>query len=137
MLLRIPPHHNQGLSSQPRQFKAKLWLCLMPLLSLWLFCGYKQIQSYFVQPEAILVLGGEEERELFAAKFAQNHPQLDIWISSGSPEWYTNRVFTKAGIKKDRLHIDRQATDTVTNFTTLVDKLQAEGIDGPSIFNYF
>lgn len=130
MLLRIPPYNNQGLSSQPRQFKVKLWLCLMPLLSLWLLCGYKQIQSYFIQPEAILVLGGEEERELFAAKFAQKHPQLDIWISSGSPEWYTNRVFTKAGIKKERLHIDRQATDTVTNFTTLVDKMQAEGIDG-------
>jgi uncharacterized SAM-binding protein YcdF (DUF218 family) len=27
------------------------------------------------------------------------------------------------------LHIDRQAVDTVTNFTSLVDKLQAQGID--------
>ena len=130
MLLRISASKQQGLSSKPRQSKVRLLLCLMPFLSLWLISGYQQIQSYFIQPEAILVLGGEEERELFAAKFAQQHPKLDIWVSSGSPEWYTNRVFTKAGIKKDRLHIDRQATDTVTNFTTLVDKLQAQGIDG-------
>lgn len=94
-----------------------------------LFCGYKQIQSYWIQPDAILVLGGEEERELFAADFARKHPELDIWVSSGSPSWYTEKVFAKAGIPRHHLHLDRRATDTVTNFTTLVDELKAQGID--------
>jgi uncharacterized SAM-binding protein YcdF (DUF218 family) len=91
-------------------------------------CGYKEIESHFVQPEAIFVLGGEEERELFAAKFAQQHPELPIWVSSGAPEEYAQRVFAKAGIDENRVNLDYQAQDTVTNFTSLVNKLQAEGI---------
>jgi uncharacterized SAM-binding protein YcdF (DUF218 family) len=80
------------------------------------------------QPEAIFVLGGATKREHFAARFAQQHPKLPIWVSSGSPEAYAQRVFAKAGIKKSRVHLDYQAVDTVTNFTTLVDQFQAEGI---------
>jgi uncharacterized SAM-binding protein YcdF (DUF218 family) len=49
-------------------------------------------------------------------------------VSSGSPEAYAQRVFARAGIKKSRVHLDYQAVDTVTNFTTLVDQFQAEGI---------
>lgn len=101
----------------------------MPVLALSLVYGYKQVESYFVQPKAIFVLGGEEERELFAAKFAQKYPGIPIWVSSGSPQWYAKRVFAKAGIETQRIHLDYKAEDTVTNFTTLVDKLQSEGID--------
>jgi uncharacterized SAM-binding protein YcdF (DUF218 family) len=39
-----------------------------------------------LQPDAIFVLGGATERERFAAKFAQQHPDLPIWVSSGSPK---------------------------------------------------
>jgi uncharacterized SAM-binding protein YcdF (DUF218 family) len=38
-------------------------------------------------------------------------------------------VFAKAGIDKSRVHLDYQAVDTVTNFTSLVDKFQAQGFD--------
>jgi uncharacterized SAM-binding protein YcdF (DUF218 family) len=131
MLLRISSRKRRELFSPPRRSKAKvkLFSLLMPVLALSLIYGYKQVESYFVQPEAIFVLGGEEERELFAAKFAQKHPRLPIWVSSGSPQWYAERVFAKAGIEANRIHLDYQAEDTVTNFTTLVDRLQAEGID--------
>ena len=80
-------------------------------------------------PEALLVLGGHEERERFAAKLAQQYPQLPIWVSSGSPQHYAQRIFAKAGISRDRLHLDYRASDTVTNFTTLVDELKAQGIE--------
>lgn len=89
-------------------------------------CGKNQD----LQPDAIFVLGGATEREEFAAKFAQQHPDLPIWVSSGSPKDYARRVFAKAGIDKSRVHLDYQAVDTVTNFTSLVDKFQAEGFDG-------
>lgn len=91
--------------------------------------GFKPISNPVDSPEALLVLGGHEERERFAAKLAQEYPHLPIWISSGSPEGYAQKIFAQAGIKSDRLHFDYRASDTVTNFTTLVDELEAQGID--------
>lgn len=103
----------------------------MLVLPLLLWFSYKQLKTYFTQPEAVLVLGGSTaalEREKFAAEFARQHPNLPIWISGGSPKNYTVRVFAKAGVDPERLHMDYEAVDTVTNFTTLVDELQAQGI---------
>ncbi len=82
-----------------------------------------------LEPDAIFVLGGATERERFAAQFATQHPELPIWVSSGSPKDYARRVFAKAGVEKSRVHLDYQAVDTVTNFTSFVDKFEAEGID--------
>jgi uncharacterized SAM-binding protein YcdF (DUF218 family) len=81
------------------------------------------------RPDAIFVLGGATERERFAAKFAAQHPELPIWVSSGSPKDYAKRVFAKAGIEKSRVHLDYEAVDTVTNFTSFVDKFQSQGVD--------
>ena len=102
--------------------------CVLPLL-MWL--GYKEIKSQISQPQAVLVLGGSTknlEREKFTADFAKKHPNLPIWISGGSPPRSTQKVFARAGVDPDRLHLDYEAVDTVTNFTTLVDDLQARGI---------
>lgn len=100
----------------------------MGLLLLLLGLGYRQLESFLHKPQAVLVLGGSPDREKYAATFAQNHPDLPIWISSGSPQEYAEWVFTEAGIPQDRLHLDYQAVDTVTNFTTLVEQFKAEGI---------
>lgn len=91
--------------------------------------GFKPLPTINTTPEALLVLGGHEERERFAARLAQQYPHLPIWISSGSPPEYARRIFAKAGISSDRLHFDYRASDTVTNFTTLVDDLEQQGID--------
>lgn len=80
-------------------------------------------------PEAVLVLGGAKEREEFAAEFAKQHPDLPIWISSGSNPEFSEWVFGEAGISPNRIHRDYEAVDTVTNFTTLVDDFKAQGID--------
>lgn len=99
-------------------------LALLP--TLWV--GYRAVRNYVVSPEAILVLGGDPKREDFAAEFARHHPHLPIWISSGSNQEYTEAVFADAGIDFQRLHIDRTAKDTVTNFTTLADELRSRQI---------
>ncbi|MGQ4646943.1 ElyC/SanA/YdcF family protein [Lyngbya aestuarii] len=130
MFLRISARKRRYLFAKPKHSQVRFLPWLMPILAVSILCGYKQIKSYFVQPEAIFVLGGDEKRELFAARLAQQHPGLDIWVSSGSSEWYTQKIFAKAGIDRNRLHIDRRAIDTVTNFTTLVDDLQTRGVDG-------
>jgi uncharacterized SAM-binding protein YcdF (DUF218 family) len=93
--------------------------------------GYQEVQSLFVRPQAVLVLGGSTknlEREKFTADFAKKHPNIPVWITGGSPPSYTKAIFAKAGIDSRRLYLDYEAVDTVTNFTTLVDELQARGI---------
>ncbi|HLO84983.1 MAG TPA: YdcF family protein [Nostocaceae cyanobacterium] len=99
------------------------------LLLMW--WAYKEMQSRLTPPQAVLVLGGSTknlEREKFTADFVRQHPNIPIWISGGSPPKYTQQVFTKAGIDPKRLYLDYEAVDTVTNFTTLVDDLEARGI---------
>lgn len=130
MFLRIYTRKRRNLFIKTRHSNTRLVPWLLPLLAVSLLYGYKHVEGYFVQPEAIFVLGGAEERELFAAEFAQQYPELSIWVSSGSPEGYARRVFTKAGIAEQRVHLNYDAVDTVTNFTTLVAQLQAQGIDG-------
>ncbi|MBW4616009.1 MAG: YdcF family protein [Desmonostoc vinosum HA7617-LM4] len=100
----------------------------LPFLVWW---GYKELHNHFVQPQAMLVLGGSTkrlEREKFTAELARKHPNIPIWITGGSPQKFTKQVFAKAGVDPKRLHLDYEAVDTVTNFTTLVDDLQSRGI---------
>ncbi len=106
----------------------KLLLPISPIIAPVAWIGYREIENTWLQPQAIFVLGGEEEREIFAAKFAHTHPNLPVWISSGAPPGYTKRVFKKAGVAPENLHLDYQASDTVTNFTTMVDRFEAKGI---------
>lgn len=107
---------------------SRLMLLILPMTLLW---GYKKVQSVFVQPQAILVLGGSTkrlEREKFTANFAKQYPKLPIWISGGSPPSATKKVFIKAGIDSKRLYLDYRANNTVENFTTLVDDLHKRRI---------
>ena len=101
-------------------------LSLPIALSSWF--GYRAILAHYQTPQALLVLGGAQQREIFAADFARSHPQLHVWVSGGSNPEYSEWVFEEAGIAPERVHLDYQAVDTVTNFTTLADRLRAQGI---------
>ncbi len=90
--------------------------------------GVRHLQRIHEVPQAVLVLGGAPEREHFAAEFARQHPNLPIWVSSGTNPEYAEWVFAEAGIAEERVHLDYRAVDTVTNFTTLADQLQAQGV---------
>ena len=79
-------------------------------------------------PNAILVLGGDNTREAAAAEFANQHPTLEIWVSSGLLPPQANEIFLSEGISLSRVHLDYRATDTVTNFTALVTILQAKEV---------
>lgn len=133
MFFKFQPREELDLTLvNPLSRRRKLLLLSVVVTSLCV--GFKPIERSAINtitdsPEALLVLGGHEERERFAANLAQKHPQLPIWISSGSPRHYAQAIFAQAGINNDRLHFDYQAKDTVTNFTTLVDELKTQGID--------
>ncbi|PSB10829.1 YdcF family protein [Pleurocapsa sp. CCALA 161] len=129
MLFRFSPKTEPNLTNLNRASNFK-YLFSLSVVATSLCVGFKPAHLKITSsPEALLVLGGHEERERYAAQLAQQHPDLPIWISSGSPQAYAQEIFQNAGIKSDRLHFDYRASDTVTNFTTLVDELKTQGID--------
>lgn len=75
-------------------------------------------------PQAVLVLGGDPKREEAAAQLARFDPALEVWVSTGIPYEQSQQIFQSAGLSSSRVHWDYRATDTVTNFTTLVAALQ-------------
>lgn len=79
-------------------------------------------------PQIALVLGGRAERERFAAHLARQQPMLDVWISTGRPRCTLEEIFKLEDVSLSRLHTDYQATDTVTNFTTMVSKLKVQDV---------
>jgi len=131
MFLRFTPQPEPDLVNFNRASKFK-YLFLLSMVATSLCVGFKpatKVPTAISEPEALLVLGGHEERERYAAQLAQQHPELPIWVSSGSPQAYAQKIFANAGIDSDRLNFDYAASDTLTNFTTLVDELEAKGID--------
>ena len=99
-----------------RLISCALILLLLSIIPARLAIAYYQTPL----PQAILTLGGPPDREEFTAQFAQTYPSLEIWVSSGIPPEQSRAIFRAAGIPDSRVHIDRRAVDTVTNFTSLV-----------------
>ncbi|MEO0536524.1 MAG: YdcF family protein [Cyanobacteria bacterium P01_A01_bin.123] len=80
------------------------------------------------EPQAILILDGPDYRVRQAAKFAQQYPDLPIWVSGNcSQRSGVRKAFATAQVST-RVRYDVQATDTVTHFTTLADDFTAQEI---------
>jgi uncharacterized SAM-binding protein YcdF (DUF218 family) len=101
--------------------------CLLVLLSI-IPIRLALTQQQVPFPQAILTLGGGQEREQFAALFAQNHPSLEVWVSSGMRPDRSRALFQVAGISEERVHLDCRAVDTVTNFTSLVADFKQKNV---------
>ena len=80
------------------------------------------------QPEGILVLGGARAREFRAARLSRSYPDMDVWVSSGSLPHDSKRIFRHMRADTGQLQWDFQATDTVSNFTTMLPRLKAANI---------
>lgn len=106
-----------------------LFSCAFLLLLLSIIPLRLAIASYQVpHPQAILTLGGGSEREIFTAQFAHYYPSLEIWVSSGILHEEARTIFRAYGIPESKVHLDRRAVDTVTNFTSLVADFKHQGI---------
>jgi uncharacterized SAM-binding protein YcdF (DUF218 family) len=98
-----------------------VWLSLIPLRIL-------IASQQAPEPEAILVLGGDAHREEIGAQLAQHYPDMDVWVSTGEVPKVAYAIFRSAGVTDERVHLDYRASDTVTNFTTLVPDFKQQGI---------
>ena len=74
-------------------------------------------------PQMILVLGGDVERERVAAERARRDG-LPVLVSGGSNPEYAHWLFGRQGLDERRVQLDYRATDTLTNFTSIVDELR-------------
>jgi uncharacterized SAM-binding protein YcdF (DUF218 family) len=74
-------------------------------------------------PQMILVLGGDVERERVAADLAARDG-LPVLVSGGSNPEYAHWLFGRQGLDHGRVQLDYRATDTLTNFTSIVDELK-------------
>ena len=74
-------------------------------------------------PQLILVLGGDVERERVAAELARREG-LPVVGSGGSNPEYAHWLFDHQGLDAGRVQLDYRATDTLTNFTSVVDELK-------------
>lgn len=127
----FPGKHLHFTLPRRHRFSRRRWLCTCLAVACCSTVGWltlRSLQRAGEVPQAVLVLGGAPEREHFAAEFARQYPNLPIWVSSGTNPEYAEWVFAEAGIAVERLHLDYRAVDTVTNFTTLADQLQAQGV---------
>ena len=71
----------------------------------------------------ILVLGGDVERERVAGELARRDG-LPVLVSGGSNPEYAHWLFGRQGLDAGRVQLDYRATDTLTNFTSIVDELK-------------
>lgn len=113
-------------SPPPRPRRRSAWR-LLPLAAaatalLWLSRGWWWPEP--PPPQMILVLGGDVDREKVAARLAR-HDGLPVVVSGGTNPEYARWLFQeREGLPPSRLRLDYRATDTLTNFTSLVDDLR-------------
>jgi len=74
-------------------------------------------------PQMILVLGGDVERERVAGELARRDG-LPVLVSGGSNPEYAHWLFGRQGLDQARVRLDYRATDTLSNFTSVVDELK-------------
>ena len=79
------------------------------------------------QPQRILVLGGDADRERMGLNLARRM-KLPLVVSGGTNPEYAQWLMRDAGLEPDRVRLDYRAKDTLGNFTSLVDELQRDGV---------
>ena len=109
-----------------RSFGFKCGLGLF-ILMLFVLFPLRRWMTYgrYPDPQAIVVLGGDFQRTRQAARLAQRYPQLPVVISD-LPRFQRihQQILDSAHIDPQRIIYDTCATDTLTNFTCLVDRPQ-------------
>ena len=101
-------------------------------LTVWLFgpgpmAPYRRALLNRRVPELVLVLGGDVDRERMGARLARQL-ELPLLVSGGSNREYATWLLQEERLNPERVILDYRARDTLSNFTSLVDELQSEGI---------
>ena len=83
----------QASRKPPRRRLRKRTLGVMVVLVVGGWTLARHIRTWFTPAQAIVVLGGSLDRESFAAQLATQHPEMPLWVSSGSNPEYAERIY--------------------------------------------
>jgi uncharacterized SAM-binding protein YcdF (DUF218 family) len=122
----VTPSRSPRPARKPRRRRrarrGRWWLVLLAAAGLVL--GSRGLwQPPLPPPQLILVLGGDVDRERVAAELAQRDG-LPVLVSGGSNPEYAHWLFDNQGLDAGRVQLDYRATDTLSNFTSVVDDLK-------------
>ena len=117
----VPPRQPQRPRRRRGRRPRRLWWLLGGVGLLWLTRGLWL--PPVPPPQMILVLGGDVERERVAADLARRDG-LPVLVSGGSNPEYAHWLFGRQGLDAGRVQLDYRATDTLSNFTSVVDELK-------------
>ncbi len=128
-----PGQENRDAMSRRKRFRRVVVSLLLTVIALptvsmgWLAIRLGQAFQRYPRPQAIFVLGGHAARYSYALKMAATRPGMEIIVSSGISDGVRRRLATEAGVDPERVTLDLNAVDTLTNFTVMVDLLEARG----------
>ena len=111
--------------------KYKIYLAILIFFST--FIGYRHLLPFLKsqfnnqQPQVILVLGGDIDREVAGIKIAKEL-NIPLIVSGGSNSQFSDWLIKEEGISEDLVKRDYRAKDTLTNFTSIIDDLNEEDI---------
>jgi uncharacterized SAM-binding protein YcdF (DUF218 family) len=127
-------HRNRKVRSSPSCLKLKK-ICLSTItIGLIILISIIPIRLNIAlhkapKPQLILLLGGDFDRTKFAAKLWKSHKSLDIWVTDFAIYFENQRqILRSLGVANNKIRFDGRATDTVTNFTTLVDDFARQNL---------
>ncbi len=86
------------------------------ILSLWIFSRQ--------QADAVLVIGGNPDSEIYAAQLHKCNPDIPILISGGQPEPCEWKLFQKVGAPTKNVWLEEEADNTFGNFYWAVPVLR-------------
>lgn len=94
-----------------------IWFGLGLWLSVWLLVTAPKLFFNATQPvDAIFVLGGSIQREMFVTQLAKQDPQIPILISSGSQDPCIWIIFDREKAPKENVWLEHCADSTFDNF---------------------
>jgi len=77
---------------------------------------YQLPQNASKPVDAILVLGGSIQREIYAAQLSNRYPDVPILISRGSTDGCIQQIFLRLQARRKNIWLEKCATSTFENF---------------------